>query len=150
MGRLGLILGVLIFLTHLAQAETLSELRARAPKASTAIPEPNPGQGCPVPPVPTDSPSLEGEGWSLNHLIAWRNFDLHGMRYYIEYQVLRRSEKGGVVTRPFPSLYMLDLNRDGVFDIPGEAWMDMKGDGRCADLELVPAPAEGESKKPLA
>lgn len=96
-----------------------------------------------MPPLPTDRALIEGEGWSLHAGILWRNFDLQGMRYYVEYQILRKVE-AGIMARPFPSLYMLDLNRNGVFDVPGEAWLDVRGDGRCADLILIPGPREPE------
>ena len=121
---------LILFAPTLAAAGTLTDLR----QPVNVVPEPIPGRGCPVPPIPDGAKYVEGEGYSIDRLLAWRNFDLNGMRYYIEYQVLKRREDGGVVTRPFPSLYMVDLNRNGQFDIPGEVWLDAKGDGRCADL----------------
>lgn len=134
----------------IAAPHSLAELKRAQPEPIMAVPEPIPGKGCPVPPIPTQSQFIEGAGYSIHHLIAFRNFDLGGMRYYVEYQILRRNDDGGIVTRPFPTTYMLDLNRNGAFDIPGEVWEDARGDGRCADLVPVQPPAEGEGKKPLA
>lgn len=139
-----------ILWASLAQAGTIADLRHAAEVQPSVVPEPTDGKGCPVPPIPKEERFLEGEGWSMHHLIAFRNFDLNGMRYYIEYQILRRNEDGSVNTRPFPTTYMVDLNRNGQFDIPGEVWQDAKGDGRCADLIPLQPPAEGEPKKPLA
>lgn len=134
----------------MAAPHSLADLKKSQPEPIMAVPEPIPGKGCPVPPIPGDPRYVEGEGWSLNHLISFRNFDLDGMRFYVEYQIVRRNDDGSVVTRPFPTTYMLDLNRNGVFEVPGEIWQDAKGDGRCADLVPVQPPADGEVKKPLA
>lgn len=128
------ILTATLCLATSAAAGSLWELR---PPPAT-IPEPSPGQACPVPPLPAAG-KMEGEGWSLYAGIAWKNFDLDGARYYVEYELLKRIP-AGIITRPFPSIYMVDLNRNGAFDIPGEAWVDVRGDGRCADLVLVPGP----------
>lgn len=151
--RLGLavmLLALLIGPTSIAAPHSLADLKQSQPEPNAAVPEPIPGKGCPVPPIPTQPQFVEGEGYSIHLLIAFRNFDLNGMRYYVEFQILRRNEDGGVATRPFPTTYMLDLNRNGVFDVPGEVWQDVKGDGRCADLVPVQPPADGESRKPLA
>lgn len=144
-----LVLALLLLITTPAFAGSISDLPRQVP-VPRGVPEPIPGKGCPVPPIPSDSKYVEGEGWSLDHLIAFRNFQLNGMRYYIEYQIMRRTDDGEIITRPFPTTYMLDLNRNGVFEVPGEIWQDVKGDGRCADLVPLQPPAEGESRKPLA
>lgn len=146
--RLGLavmLLALLIGPTSIAAPHSLAELKKSQPEPISAVPEPIPGKGCPVPPIPDDHKYVEGEGWSIGHLIAWRNFDLSGMRYYIEYGILRVGNDGRIITTPFPLSYLIDLNRNGIFDMGAEVFLDTQGNGRCADIRLAPM---GDERKP--
>ena len=118
------------------------------------VPEPDPITGCPVPPIPNfGPPSLVGMGYRLDAGLAWFDFNLNGRRYEVEFSIKKQHEDGTVQLSPFPVNYYFDFNRNGQFDIPGEIWIDSQGNGRCADLELLPAPVEDghpKSKKPIA
>lgn len=134
-----------LLLPSLAFAGALSDL-----KPPKQVPEPS-ASGCPVPPIPSGEDRftlMRAEGWSLDLGKLWREWDLNGHRYSVEYGI--RSHDGkAVVPTVFPQRYNFDLNRDGVFEA-SEIWLDVKGDGRCADLRALPVPQDPEPKKPNA
>jgi len=67
---------------------------------------------------------------------VWREWNLNGRRYFIEYGI-RGNDGKAIVPTVFPYQYSFDMNRNGTFEVPGEVFVDIKGDGRCSDLQPV-------------
>lgn len=133
MRHMGCVLMMTLALVPQALGHSLTELKPVRP----LVPEPSPGQICEVPPLPSGDEyftRMRAEGWSLDRGRLWREWDLEGRRYYVEYGI--RSVNGkAIVPSVFPERYSFDLNRNGSFEVPGEVFVDVRGDGRCADLK---------------
>lgn len=103
------------------------------------VPEPSQGQACDVPPIPSGDDyyvTMRAEGWSLDRGRLWREWQVQGRRYHVEYGI-RSGDGKGIVPTVFPERYSFDGNGNGHFEVPGEVFVDVRGDGRCADLRPV-------------
>lgn len=103
------------------------------------VPEPAPGETCQVPPIPSGDDyfkTMRAEGWNLDRGRLWREWNVNGRRYFIEYGI-RSNDGKAIVPSVFPYQYSFDMNRNGTFEVPGEVFVDIKGDGRCSDLQPV-------------
>lgn len=135
-----------LLLPSLVFGGSLSDL-----KPQRQVPEPMPGKGCPVPPMPSGQDfyaKMRAQGWSLDLGRLWTEWDVNGHRYSVEYGI-RGNNGTAIIPSVFPQRYNFDIDRDGAFS-QGEIWLDTKGDGRCQDLIPLPLPTEPEPKKPNA
>jgi hypothetical protein len=131
---LGVLLAVLCIAAE-SFAGSLVELKSPA----RYVPEPSPGTVCVVPPIPSGADAqvtLRAEGWSLDRGHLWREWEMKGRRYIVEYGI-RNGDGETVVLSVFPQRYSFDVNANGIFEVPGEVFVDVNGNGRCADLKPV-------------